>query len=34
MADRISRFAEGEPVTFLRMGGGGPSLHTSARSAM
>jgi hypothetical protein len=34
MADLISRFAEGEPVTFLWMGGEGPSRHTSAHSVV
>ena len=34
MAGRILRFAEGEPVTFLRMGDEGPWWHTSARSAV
>ena len=34
MADRISRFAEGEPVTFLRMDGEGPSRRNSACYAM
>ena len=34
MADPILRLPEGEPVTFLWMGGGAPSRHTSARSVV